>query len=333
VAKETGGGKNMTLSDEHLKEPLWLAMEKKIAEHSSEDSSGSNLEALIHKIAAELDESGYKVSTYGGNFLQLRWAMDEKNRNGKPLMQDLNAAIRGLTFEDVANPAMAAAIIKNSLGTSWPKMCEAERRPVLLEMAEKIRLDFLVEKAKGMSDSKGIRHLIACEINPDVIIKSFGITQERFDREVAAIETEKAEKARVQALYGAVSDKPDTERIKHLITKGVSDELIIEIAGVDQNRINDVKKSMEEELREKERLAKEEAAKKAAAAAGPPLEDISMEDRLNHIEAIREILDLCDKEGDIRKMCGQSKIPQCLIDIAVSDPDRLDALEKEAEAS
>ena len=106
----------MTLSSEPLYEPLWLAMEKKISEHASEDSTGSNLEALIHKIAAELDESGYNVSTYGGNLLQLRWAMNEKNKNGKPLMQDLNAAMQGLSFEDVANPQAAAAKIKNSLG-------------------------------------------------------------------------------------------------------------------------------------------------------------------------------------------------------------------------
>jgi hypothetical protein len=330
---ETIGRKKMTLSEEPLQEPLWLAMEKKIAEHASENSSGSNLEALILKIAAELDAAGYKVSNYGGNFLQLRWAMDQKNKNGRPLMQDLNAAIQGLTFEDVANPAVAAAKIKNSLGASWPKMYESGRRPVLLEMVEKTRLGFLVEKAKGMSESEGIRYLITGEIHSDVIIKSLGISQERFDQEIAAIEAEKAEKARVQALFDTVADKPETERIKHLITKNVSDELIIEIAGVDQNVINDVKKSMEEELREKERLAAEEAAKKAAAAAGPALEDISMEDRLNHIEAIRDILDLCDKEEDIRKMCEQSKIPKCLIDIAVSDPDRLDALEKEAEAS
>ena len=321
----------MTLSNETVKEPLWLAMEKKIAEHASEDSTGSNLEKMIHSIAAELDQSGYKVSTYGGNLLSLRWAMDEKNKNGKPLMQDLNAAIRQLTFEDVENTRIAAAKIKNSLGVSWPKMKDSDRQPVLLEMIEKVRLGFLVSKAKEMPESDGIRYLISCEIGPGVIVESLGITKERFDQETAAIAAEKAERARVQSLFDAVAGKPDEERIKHLIIKGVADKWIIEVAGTDQNGIDEVKKSMEEELKEQKRREEEEAAKKAAA--GPPLEEISMEDRLKHIESIRDIMDLCDKEDDIRKMCEQSKVPKCLVDIAVSEPDKLDELEAEAEAS
>ena len=56
-----------------------------------------------------------------------------------------------------------------------------------------------------------------------------------------------------------------------------------------------------------------------------------MEDRLTHIEAIRDIMDLCDAENEIRQMCEQSNVPKCLIDIAISDPDKLDALEQEAE--
>jgi hypothetical protein len=88
---------------------------------------------------------------------------------------------------------------------------------------------------------------------------------------------------------------------------------------------------MKEELKEKQRQAEEEAARKAALAAGPPLEEISMEDRLTQIEAIRDIMDLCDQEDDIRKMCEQSKVPKCLVDIAITDPDKLDELEQEAE--
>lgn len=323
----------MTISRGTLKEPLWLAMEKKIAEHASKDSSGSNLETIIHTIAAELDEFGYKVSNYGGNLLRLRWAMDEKNKNGRPLMKDLDAAIHKLTFEDIENTRMATAKIINDLGASWPEMKDSERRPAILEMVEKTRLGFLIKKAKDLSEGEGIRYLIASEVSSDVIVEALRITQERFDQEVAAIEAEKAEKARVQALYDAVSDKPDEERIKHLINKGVTDELMIEIAGTDKTSIDSARRSMEEELKEKQRLAEEEAAKKAAATAGPPLEEISMEDRLHHIESICDILDLSDKEGDIRKMCEQSKVPKCLVDIAVSDPDRLDALQEEAEAS
>jgi hypothetical protein len=323
----------MTVTDDTSREPLWLAMEKKIAEHASEDSSGSNLETIIHTIAAELDESGYNVSNYGGNLLRLRWAMDEKNKKGKPLMQDLDTAIQKLTFEDIKNTRIATAKIIHDLGALWREMETSERRPAIMEMVEKTRLGFLIKRAKDLSEGEGIRYLIGFEVSSDVIVEALGITRERFDQEVAAIEAEKAEKARVQALYDAVADKPDEERIKHLIAKGVTDELIAEIAGADQSNINNARKSMEEELKEKQRLAEEEAARKAAAAAGPPLEEISMEDRLKHIESIRDILDLCDKEDDIRKMCEQSKVPKCLVDIAVSDPDRLDALEKEAEES
>jgi hypothetical protein len=323
----------MTTGNDTVKDPLWLAMEKRIAEHASGSSSGSNLETVIHTIAAELDKSGYNVSNFGGNLLRLRWAMDKKNKNGKPLMQDLNAAIQKLTFEDIGNTRAATAGIINDMGVLWPEMRDPERKPAILEMVEQTRLGFLTQKAKELAEGKGIRYLIASEVSPDVIVGALGITRERFDQEVEAIKAEKAEKARVQALYDAVADKPVEERLKHLITKGVADELIIGIAGTDQAGVDNVRKSMEEELKEKQRLAEEEAAKKAAAAAGPPLEEISMEDRLKHIESIRDILDLCDKEEDIRKMCEQSKVPKCLVDIAVSDPDRLDALEQEAEAS
>ncbi len=323
----------MTMTTSTIKEPLWLAMEKKIAEHASKASAGSELEALIRKIAAELDKSGYQVSNFGGNMLQLRWAMDDKFRNGKPLMQDLDAAIQRLTFEDVENAGIAAAKIVHDLSASWPQIQDSERRPAILEMVEKTRLGFLIRKAKELSEGKAIRYLIAAELTPEVIVTALEVTQERFSREVAAIEAEKAERARVQAIYDTVAGKPEEERIKHLVTKGVTDELIIEIAGTDQSSIDAARESLEEELKEQQKLAEEEAAKKAAAAAGPPLEEISMEDRLNYIEAIREILDFCDKEADIRKMCEQSKVPKCLVDIAVSDPDRLDALQEEAEAS
>ena len=121
------------------------------------------------------------------------------------------------------------------------------------------------------------------------------------------------------------------DRIKHLINNDVSNALIVEIAGVDPAAVDAANKAMEEELKEKQRLAEEEAKRKAEAAAGPSLEEISMEDRLTHIEAIRDIMDLCDAEPEIRQMCEQSNVPKCLIDIAVSDPDKLDALEEEAE--
>jgi hypothetical protein len=321
----------MTTANETVTDPLWLAMERKILEHASKDSSGSNLEPLMQQIASELDQSGYDVSLHGGNFLQLRWALEEKNRNGKPLLQDLTGAIDKLTFEDVENPRKAAAQIINAVGDSWPKIKDSSCKPAILQMIEKTRLGFLVARAKGMSEGEGIRSLLASSIPADVIVESLSITKERYDQEIASIEAEKKEKARVLSLLAAVEGKTDEERIKHLINNDVSDALIMEIAKVDQDSVETARNAMEEELKEKQRRAEEEARKKAEAAAGPSLEEISMEDRLTHIEAIRDIMDLCDKEEEIRQMCEQSNVPKCLIDIAVSDPDRLDELEAEAE--
>jgi hypothetical protein len=321
----------MTPISDTATEPLWLAMEKKILEHASLNSSGAGLETVMQTIASELDKSGYDVSLHGGNLLRLRYALEEKNRNGKPLLEDLNGAIEKLTFDDVENTKKAAAQIINAVGAAWPVLKDSSRKPAILEMVENIRLGFLVEKAKELDEGRGIRHLITAGVAPAVIVESLGITQDRYNREIKAIEAEKAERARVRSLLEAVAGKPDEERIKHLLNKDVSEELIMEIAEVDQSAVDSTKKAMEAELEEKRRLAEEEARKKAEAAAGPALEDISMEDRLTHIEAIRDIMDLCDKEAEIRQMCEQSNVPKCLIDIAVSDPDKLDALEAEAE--
>ena len=52
---------------------------------------------------------------------------------------------------------------------------------------------------------------------------------------------------------------------------------------------------------------------------------------LDYIENIREILDFAGNEKEIRVMCEQSSIPKALVEIAVSDPDKLDELEKKAE--
>ena len=88
---------------------------------------------------------------------------------------------------------------------------------------------------------------------------------------------------------------------------------------------------MENELKEKQRLAEEEAARKKAEAEGPALENIPPDDMLGYIESIREIMEFSDQEKDIRVMCEQSSIPKSLVDIAVSEPDKLDELEKKAE--
>ena len=69
----------------------------------------------------------------------------------------------------------------------------------------------------------------------------------------------------------------------------------------------------------------------AAEAEGPSLEEISPEDMLDHIEALREIMEFSDVEKEIRVMAEQSGVPKALVDIVISDPDRLDELEAEAE--
>ncbi|MDJ0722404.1 MAG: hypothetical protein QNJ04_12275 [Desulfobacterales bacterium] len=58
----------------------------------------------------------------------------------------------------------------------------------------------------------------------------------------------------------------------------------------DQGAIDGAPKAMEEDLKEKQRLAEEEAARKKAAAEGPALDAIPPEELLEHIEAIREIM-------------------------------------------
>ena len=70
---------------------------------------------------------------------------------------------------------------------------------------------------------------------------------------------------------------------------------------------------------------------KRKEAAGPSLDAIPPDEILEHIEAIREIMEFSDKEKEIRVMCEQSSIPAALVDIAVSDPEKLDELEKKAE--
>jgi hypothetical protein len=88
---------------------------------------------------------------------------------------------------------------------------------------------------------------------------------------------------------------------------------------------------MEAELAEKQRLAEEETARKKAEAEGPSLESIEPDDMVEHIEAIQEIMEFSEEPDEIRTMCEQSSIPKCLVDIAVTDPDRLEKLLEEAE--
>jgi hypothetical protein len=320
----------MTTSDETKKKPLWLLIEENILELDSQDLSGENLEASIQRIAGELDNAGYNVSRHGGNMLELRWAMNEAHKVGRPLMQDFNTAIAALTLEDVADPYLATNKLIAYIGKTWPKLKLSERRVDVIGIVEKTKLDLLIAKAKDLPDDERIRFLIEEQVEPEVITSALDITGEKLAQVNTAMEEERAEGARVATLLEAVEGKSNEEKVKHLLTNNVSEELIIEMAKVGQDAINGVKQAMEEELKEKQQLAEEAAARKKEKAAGPALEEIPPDEMLAHIEAIREIMEFSDQEKEIRVMCEQSSIPKALVDIAVSEPDKLDQLEKEA---
>jgi len=313
----------MTTSDETQKKPLWLLIEENFLELDSKDLSGEKLEASIQRIAGELDNAGYNVSHHGGNMLQLRWAMDDMREVGRPLMKDFNSAIAAFTLKDVADPYLATENLIRHIGKTWPKLKKSDRRPEVIRIVEETKLDLLITKAKGLPNDEGIRLLIEEQTSPEVITTALDITREKYEQVNTEMEKERAERTRVAALLEAVEGKSNEDKVKHLFTNNVSEKLIIEMANVDQGAIDGVKQAMEAELKEKQRLEeeaaareKEAAARKKEAAGGPPLEEIPPDEMLEHIEAIRE---------------KQSSIPKCLVDIAVSEPDRLDELEKEAE--
>ncbi len=321
----------MTTTDEMQEKSLWFAIEEKLLELNAGELSEQAKEDAIQKIAGDLDNDGYNVTKSGGRMMHLRWALDDMLKVGRPLMKDFNDVIAAFSLEDVKDPYSATNGLIENLGETWDEIKKAERRPEVIGIIEERRLDLLVIKAKELPENESIRFLIAEQIAPDVIVIKLGITEEKLAEVEAEIAKEKAERERVLNLLEKVDGKSDEEKVKHLITNDVADALIIEIGGFDQDAINNVKKAMEEELKEQQRLAEEAAAKKKAEAAGPALEDISSEDMIDYIDAIREIMEFSEVEKEIRTMCEQSAIPLSLVDIAVSDPDKLDELEKKAE--
>ena len=314
----------MTTSHATGKKPLWFLIEENFLELSSQDLSEENRERTIHRIAGELDNTGYNVSRNGDHMLQLRWAMDEMCKVGRPFMKDFNEAIAALTLEDLADPISANAKLVRDLGEAWPKIQGSERKADVLRIVEKTKLDLLISKAKGLPGDEGIRLLIEEEVASEVITKGLGITGEKLGQVKTAVEKERAERARVEKLLKAVEGKSNEEKVRHLFANNVSDKLIIEMAEVDQGAVDGVKQAIEAELKEKQRLEEEATARKKEETAGPPLEEIPPDQMLEHIEAIREILEFSDKEKEIRVMCEQSAIPTRLVDIAVSEPEKLD---------
>jgi hypothetical protein len=246
-------------------------------------------------------------------------------------LKDFNAAVGALTLDDVIDPYAATSKLLDDLGDSWPELRIPERRSDVIQIVEKTRLDLLIAKAKGLPGDEGIRLLLKEEVASGEIIGGLEITNEKLEQVKDQIKKERAERARVATLLDAVAGKSSEEKVRHLYEKNVSEELMIEMAGVDQSEIDAAKKAMEEEIKEKQRLAEEEAARKKAEAAGPALEDISSEDMINYIDSIREIMEFSEEEKEIRVMCEQSSIPKSLVDIAVSEPEKLDELEKKAQ--
>ena len=321
----------MTTSDATEKKPLWLLIEDKILQLDSQDLSESNLEASVQRIAGELDGEGYNVSRHGGSLIKLRFAMDKARKVGKPLMKDFNTAISALTLDDVAAPYTATNNLLDELGETWPELRSSERRPDVIEIVEQTRLDLLIAKAKELPGDEGIRSLIEENVDFQVITTAMEITDEKLQEVNEQIKKERAERARVATLLEAVADKSNEEKVRHLFDNDVSEELMIEMAKVSQGDIDAAKKAMEEEIKEKQRLAEEEAARKKAEAEGPSLDDIPSDQMIDYIDSVREIMEFSDQEKEIRVMCEQSSIPKALVDIAVSDPDKLDELEKKAE--
>jgi hypothetical protein len=312
------------------KEPLWVLIEKRIQKYADEDFSEVNSVETSRKIAAELDETGYNVSKSGGNWMQLRAAVKARNRVGRPFLQDFNQAVSALGLDDVKDTYATAMKIIRALGNDWPSFLASEHRADVDEIVKNTKIDLMIARAKELSGEQGIRYLISGAFEPQAIMKTLGVSGEEYNSVKSKVDAELAEKARIQGLFASLKDASEEDKIKRLLKENASDELIAEIGGIEQSAIDAVKKSMEEEMAEKKRKEEELAAQKAAEAAGPSLEDISSDDMLEYIEGIREILEFSDVEKDIRIMCEQSSIPQALVDIAVSDPDKLDELEKKA---
>jgi len=320
----------MTTGEATKKKPLWLLIEEEFLALESQDLPEEGLEATIQRIAGNLDGKGYNVSKHGGHLVQLRFAVDDMRKVGRPLMKDFNDAMGVFTLDDLMDAYAATNKLIDDVGATWPKLKRSECRPVVIGIVEKRRLDLIVDKARSLPGDEGIELLINENVAPGVITNRMEITAEKLKEVNIAMEKRRAERERVKTLLAAVQDKSDVEKVKHLIENNVAEPLIIELAGVDQSAIDGANKAMEEELKEKQRLAEEEAARKKAEAEGPSLDAMSPDEILGHIEAIREIMEFSDVEKEIRTMCEQSALPKALVDIAVSDPAKLDALEKEA---
>lgn len=313
------------------KRPLWLLIEERIRELDPAQLSPDKLESTVHDIAASLDETGYKVSLEAGKMLQLRWALDARIKAEKPLLDDFNRFLSAFELEDVVDTDKATAKLIAEVGEIWPNLKKSERKADIRRIVEKKKLDLMIAKAKTLNEEDGIRYLIAESVPSGTIMESLGVSEEAYGRVQAAVDAERTERERVKDLLEAAADASIEEKIKKLIMSDVEDELIVELAEVDQATVDGAREALKAEMEEKKRREEEEAARKKAEAEGPPLEEIPADQLLEYIESVREIMEFSDKENEIRAMCEQSSIPKSVVDVAVSDPGKLDELEKQAE--
>ena len=313
------------------KSPLWLLIEREIQNYKDDDFTDAKVLETTKKIAADLDKAGYNVSKSGGNWLQLKTVVHNRKIVGRPLIKDFEQAIEALVLDDIENTYGTAMGIMHKLGNDFPYFIVPENRSDVDDIIRTRRTELVTAKAKGLDSEEGIRYLISEAFEPQNIIDIIGISENEYKEVKAKVDAEIAEIERVKNLLSSVAESPENEQLKLLINENVTEELILEIGGFEQSALYAVKKEMEEELSEKKRQEEELAAQKAAKAAGPALDEISAEDMLEYIEGLREILDFADSEKDIRIMAEQSSIPKALVDIAVSDPDKLDELEEEAQ--
>jgi hypothetical protein len=307
-----------------------MLIEKEIQKYPDEDFAETRSLATSRKIAEELDKTGYNVSKHGGNWIRLTTAVKARQRVGRPFIQDFDQALSALGLDDLKDTYAVAMKIIRDLGRDWPSFLDSELRADVDGIVANRRTELMVARAEELSGEQGIRYLISESFEPRVIVGALGISEEEYKNVKSQVDKEIAEKARVRELLASMENVPEEDKIRKLINKDVAEELIAEIGGIEPSAIDTVKKAMEQELAEKKRKQEEEAAKRAAEAAGPALEDIGPDDMLGYIEGIREIMEFSDVEKDIRTMCEQSSIPKVLVDIAVSDPDKLDELEQKA---
>jgi len=231
--------------------PLWLSMEGMILELADQDLAADSKESTIQRLARDLDAAGYNVSHHAGNILQLRAACEERVTAGRPLLADFNGAVSALQLEDVADTSIAAAKLALEVGEAFPLLKGLERRRDVQRIIEQTRLDLLIAKAKELGGESGVRYLITAELEIEVTTEALGISRDDYDQVDAKMAAERAERERVTGLLETVAEKPEAEKVKHLIDNDVAEELIIELAGIDRTAIDDVKQAMEDELAEK----------------------------------------------------------------------------------